>query len=256
MNPEYQPCIDDILCLTRRTVGTPILSVNIHGQKYDFKELGGHRDERKRWKLYSQFPTFGNSLKYNTIDCVLYTVSLCSYNQLCFEDSLKNNGKGKNKFIDSIELFHEIADNDELQDVTILILLTFMDQFKENLYQNALNESECEIFKDFRVSDGFIDRASEIMHYFVNYGYGKSVDVDVKLPKDTAYLIGEYVNIGRFCIDAYYEECLSFIKIYFAKLSEDKNQSVSIYAVNTLNTKEIENIVRRIESKISVLRMC
>ena len=253
MNPEYQPCIDDILCLTRRTVGTPVISVTIHGQKYAFKELGGHRDERKRWKMYSQFPTFGNSLKYNTMDCVLYTVSLCGYHEPCFEDALKTNRKGKNKMIDSIELFHEICDNEELKEATVFVILTFMDQFKELLMEYALTESECDIFKNFKVSDGFIEKGSVMMEYFVNKGYGK--DVDISLPKDTCYLIGEYVNIGRFCIDEYYEECLSFIKTYFAKLSTEKNQSVSIYAVNTLNTKEVQNIVQRIESKTSILRM-
>ena len=114
---------------------------------------------------------------------------------------------------------------------------------------NPLTESECDIFKDFRVSDDFVKRTSEIMHYFLNRWYRESEDGDkdeIDLPKDAAYLIGEYVNIGKFSIDDYYEECLSFIKIYFAKLSDEKNQTVSIYVVNTLNTKDVENVIRRI----------
>lgn len=223
-------------------MGTPTISVEINGQKYAFKEIGGHRDERKRWSTYSKYAAFGNSLEWNKMDCCLFTIDLCGYNCLCFEDSLRKSGK--NKMIDSIELFHEVCDENDMQDCHILLLLTFKDQFKQKLMDVPL--TECWIFKDMQLSDGFIENASVFMSYFLNKWYCMDMGLSSNIPKNIGYLIGVYVNIGKFCIDEYFEECLSFIKQYFAELSEDKLQSVTIYALNTLNTNEVENIIRRI----------
>ena len=55
-------------------------------------------------------------------------MSLCGYNGVVFEDALGTTGRGKNKMQDGLELFHEICDR--LQDVTLLLLLTFMDDLK------------------------------------------------------------------------------------------------------------------------------
>ena len=86
-------------------------------------DVGGQKEGRKAWIHFLE----------SEISAIVFVSSLASYDQLMDDDS------SKNAMEDSMDLFHEIANNPMLEDIPIILLLNKMDVFEQKIEFSSIS---------------------------------------------------------------------------------------------------------------------
>ena len=88
--PDYLPDKDDILYSRVRTSGIVTESYNIDGSTFEMYDVGGQRNERKKW-IHC----------FEDVTAIIFVAALSEYDQKLFEDATANRmvsgGKGRRK---------------------------------------------------------------------------------------------------------------------------------------------------------------
>jgi GTPase SAR1 family protein len=114
--PGYLPSDADILRSRVRTSGIVEEKYNIEGVTFSMYDVGGQRNERKKW-----IHCFEN------VTAVIFVASLSAYDQVLYED------ENTNRMQEAINLFGQICNEDWFRETSIILFMNKKDLFEEKI---------------------------------------------------------------------------------------------------------------------------
>jgi len=134
---DYSPSRDDILRARLRTSGIVQRTFAIGGVDFQFLDVGGQRNERRKW-----IHCFEN------VTAVIFVTAVSEFDQMLYEDETVN------RLAESIKVFSSIVNNKYFQQSTIVLFLNKTDLFKEKMSAKALKECFQDYDGDGSYEDG------------------------------------------------------------------------------------------------------
>merc|ERR1719295_899531 len=145
--PDYIPSDKDILLVRKRTTGIIEEHFVIKGTKFHIFDVGGQRNERKKW-----IHCFEN------VTAVIFVASLSCYDETLLEDD------DVIVMHETLTLFEEICNSRWFQSTSFILFLNKRDLFEEKILKKALTDCFPEYngsTTDFDECYGFIKRQFE-----------------------------------------------------------------------------------------------
>ena len=127
-NGEYVPTQQDVLRCRVKTTGIVESEFDINGMKFRLFDVGGQRNERKKW-IHC----------FDQVTAVIFVSSLSEYDQKCYEDDQTLRMK------ESLVLFDEITNSQFFSDTPTILFLNKVDLFREKIKHTDLKVC----FEDF-----------------------------------------------------------------------------------------------------------
>eukprot|EP00474_Spongospora_subterranea_P001190 CRZ01648.1 hypothetical protein [Spongospora subterranea] len=109
-DPNYVPSDTDILMSRVRTTGILETRFKISGTVFDIFDVGGQRNERKKW-IHC----------FDSVTGVIFVIALSEYDQMLFEDEKVN------RMVEALQLFEETVNSKWFSKVDIIVFLNKMD---------------------------------------------------------------------------------------------------------------------------------
>lgn len=128
--PGYLPDKDDILYSRVRTSGIVTETYNIDGTIFEMYDVGGQRNERKKW-IHC----------FEGVTAVIFVAALSEYDQKLFEDA------SQNRMTEAIDLFGEIINNKFFETASIILFLNKRDLFEDKIKRVKIADTAT--FADF-----------------------------------------------------------------------------------------------------------
>eukprot|EP01029_Cantina_marsupialis_P026587 TRINITY_DN718_c0_g1_i1.p1 TRINITY_DN718_c0_g1~~TRINITY_DN718_c0_g1_i1.p1 ORF type:complete len:371 (-),score=71.29 TRINITY_DN718_c0_g1_i1:290-1402(-) len=122
MMAEYEANFLDILKSRVRTSGIVVENYNIDGVEFIMYDVGGQRNERKKW-IYC----------FDDVTAVIFVASLSEYDQMLYEDNQQN------RMTEAIHLFSEICNSRWFEKTSMILFLNKKDLFEEKIKRVDLN---------------------------------------------------------------------------------------------------------------------
>jgi len=111
-SPDYTPTQEDILRVRQRTSGIMEREYKIHGVDFKFLDVGGQRNERRKW-IHC----------FEDVTAVMYLAAISEYDQMLYEDEKAN------RMVESIKVFGDISNNQFFDRVSMILFLNKIDLF-------------------------------------------------------------------------------------------------------------------------------
>jgi hypothetical protein len=127
---NYIPSSQDIIMCRRKTTGINLFEFLENDYNFKLFEVGGARSERKKW-IHC----------FEGLDCVIYLVSLSSYDKRANEDDFTN------RLEDSLEMFEECVNF--LPNTKFYLLFNMVDLFDKKLEKN---KNLKKYFQDYKIN--------------------------------------------------------------------------------------------------------
>jgi guanine nucleotide-binding protein G(i) subunit alpha len=124
----YEPSYEDVIRCRVRTTGIVETRFEIGGHKFLLVDVGGQRNERKKW-IHS----------FEGVTAVIFVASLSEYDQTLFEDN------SVSRIVESLNLFDEVLKMKWFLNHPVLLFLNKRDLFEEKLKSVPLSK----MFPDF-----------------------------------------------------------------------------------------------------------
>lgn len=115
-SPDFVPSDSDILRSRVRTSGIVEEKYNIDGVKFSMFDVGGQRNERKKW-----IHCFEN------VTAVIFVAALSAYDQVLYED------ENTNRMVEAIDLFGKICNAQWFKDTSLILFLNKKDLFVDKI---------------------------------------------------------------------------------------------------------------------------
>jgi hypothetical protein len=132
-NPDYLPTEQDVLRSRVRTTGIVENNFTIEGNKFKMFDVGGQRNERKKW-----IHCFEN------VTAVLFVAAISEYDQVLFED------EDTNRIQEALNLFEEICNSRWFQRTSMILFLNKRDLFEKKIDPKNPNYKDLrEFFPEF-----------------------------------------------------------------------------------------------------------
>lgn len=128
--PGYIPTEQDVLRSRVRTLGIVENAFEIDGNKFKMFDVGGQRNERKKW-----IHCFEN------VTAVLFVGVLSEYDQVLYEDAAVN------RMVETLVLFEEICNSPWFKETAVILFLNKRDMFEEKIKKVPL--TVCPIFTNY-----------------------------------------------------------------------------------------------------------
>lgn len=141
MRPGYIPSHQDVLRSRVRTTGIVENEFEIDGNKFKMFDVGGQRNERKKW-----IHCFEN------VTAVIFVAAISEYDQVLYEDETTN------RIVEALNLFEEICNSRWFRETSMILFLNKRDLFAEKLSKVPLNQ----FFPDY-AGDNSYESACEFM---------------------------------------------------------------------------------------------
>jgi len=119
---DYTPTEQDLLLARARTTGITEISFELGGIRWRMVDVGGQRNERKKWIHCFQ-----------EVTALIFCVATSEYDQKLYEDERVN------RMHESITLFEEICNCQWFNDTSLILFLNKSDLFKEKIKHTDLN---------------------------------------------------------------------------------------------------------------------
>jgi len=143
---DYLPTMDDVLLARVRTTGIAQKDFVIDGNKFSMFDVGGQRNERKKW-IHC----------FDSVTAVLFVASLSEYDQVLYED------EDTNRMTEALRLFEQMCNSKYFGDTNMILFLNKRDLFAEKIkkvpithcfpeYHGSQTYEECSEF----IKDSFI----------------------------------------------------------------------------------------------------
>jgi len=120
-NDDYIPTHEDVLRSRVRTTGIVETHFQIEGRKFHMFDVGGQRNERKKW-----IHCFEN------VTCVLFVAAISEYDQVLYEDERTN------RMTETLRLFDEICNSRWFTDTSLILFLNKRDLFAEKIKKKPI----------------------------------------------------------------------------------------------------------------------
>jgi GTPase SAR1 family protein len=156
---DYVATQQDLLLARVRTSGIVTEKYVIDGKNFEMYEVGGQRNERKKW-IHC----------FDDVTAVIFVAALSEYDQVLFEDS------STNRMDEAIQLFDEICNTDVFQSSNMILFLNKKDLFQEKIQKVHIGDQEA--FTDFDTpfgSDNYYDNG---VKYFLQKFLAKNKNAD------------------------------------------------------------------------------
>lgn len=114
--PSYMPSVADILRARAATTGIQEHSLVMNGTKFVFYDVGGQRNERKKW-IHC----------FEDVTAVIFVIGLSEYNQVLYEDDTQN------RFEEALTVWEEISNNQWFTKSCLILFLNKADLFREKV---------------------------------------------------------------------------------------------------------------------------
>jgi len=118
---NYLPTQQDVLRSRVRTTGIVENEFEIEGNKFKMFDVGGQRNERKKW-----IHCFEN------VTAVLFVAAISEYDQVLYEDD------NTNRVIEALNLFEEICNSRWFHDTSMILFLNKRDLFADKIVKVPL----------------------------------------------------------------------------------------------------------------------
>eukprot|EP00003_Mantamonas_plastica_P031333 TRINITY_DN810_c0_g2_i1.p1 TRINITY_DN810_c0_g2~~TRINITY_DN810_c0_g2_i1.p1 ORF type:complete len:352 (-),score=119.38 TRINITY_DN810_c0_g2_i1:143-1198(-) len=122
-NPDYLPTTQDVLRSRVRTTGIVDFDFSFGGVKFRMYDVGGQRNERKKWIHCFQGVT-----------AVIFIVGISEYDQKLYEDETQN------RMNESLLLFDEICNSRWFLETSMVLFLNKTDLFKDKILKVPLTQ--------------------------------------------------------------------------------------------------------------------
>lgn len=130
---SYSPTDQDVLLARIRTTGIVEQEFVVKGNKFQVFDVGGQRNERKKW-IHC----------FEKVTGVLFLASLAAYDQTLYEDDQTNRMK------EALTLFHQICNSRWFKDTAMILFLNKLDLFEDKIKKIPI--TVC--FKDYKGQPG------------------------------------------------------------------------------------------------------
>lgn len=114
--PGYIPSMEDILKSRVRTTGIVEKEVNIDGVDFKIFDVGGQRNERKKW-IHC----------FDDVTALIFVAAISEYDQTLLED------RSGNRMDEALLLFEEICRSKWFKETSIILFLNKKDVFEEKI---------------------------------------------------------------------------------------------------------------------------
>ncbi|EFA06419.2 G protein alpha s subunit-like Protein [Tribolium castaneum] len=143
---DYMPTDQDIIRCRVLTTGIYELSFQVKEINFQIIDVGGQRDERRKWFLC-----------FNDVTAIIFVTACSSYNLVLREDPSKNRLK------ESLELFKIVWNNRWLCRISVIVFLNKQDLFREKILSGRSKlEDYFPEYKDFKTSHVERDEHPEV----------------------------------------------------------------------------------------------
>lgn len=142
----YLPTEQDVLRSRVRTTGIVENSFTIDGNQFKMFDVGGQRNERKKW-----IHCFEN------VTAVLFVAAISAFDQVLYED------ESTNRMIEALNLFEEICNSRWFRETSMILFLNKRDLFEEKLKKGVLFS---DFFKDYQGANEYDECQGWIQEMF------------------------------------------------------------------------------------------
>jgi len=140
-DPNYTPNQNDILRARLRTSGIVEKSYKINNVDFKFLDVGGQRNERRKWIHCFQ-----------DVTAVMFVAAISEYDQMLYEDEKEN------RVHEAIQVFKNISNSKYFQNSSMILFLNKKDLFEDKIKTVPL--TVC--FPEYKGGKGF-DECSQYM---------------------------------------------------------------------------------------------
>jgi len=127
--PDYTPSDEDVLLARIRTTGIVDQEFRIKGNMFQVYDVGGQRNERKKW-IHC----------FDGVTGVIFLAALSAYDQTLYEDDKTNRMK------EALDVFKQICNSRWFMDASMILFLNKKDLFEDKITKVPI--SVC--FKDYK----------------------------------------------------------------------------------------------------------
>lgn len=145
MRPGYIPSEQDVLRSRVRTTGIVENDFEIDGNKFKMFDVGGQRNERKKW-----IHCFEN------VTAVIFVAAISEYDQVLYED------ENTNRMVEALNLFEEICNSRWFRETSMILFLNKRDLFAEKIQKVPLSQT----FPDFDLENTYESGVEWIQQQF------------------------------------------------------------------------------------------
>lgn len=145
---DYLPSEDDILRCRVRTTGIVENEFEIDGNKFRMFDVGGQRNERKKW-IHC----------FEGVTAVLFVAAISEYDQTLYED------ESVNRMTEALNLFEEICNSRWFQETSIMLFLNKRDLFYDKIEKQKVPLTVC--WRDYEGESNYEDGVKFITNQFL-----------------------------------------------------------------------------------------
>jgi len=142
---EYVPSAEDILRARLRTTGIVEKDFIIHGAHFKFLDVGGQRNERRKW-IHC----------FEGVTAVIFVTAISEYDQLVYEEEKEN------RVQEAIRVFEDVCNAKHFKDTAMIMFLNKYDLFVKKI--KSIPITGC--FPDYKGDGNAEDVAEYIKHQF------------------------------------------------------------------------------------------
>eukprot|EP00455_Lapot_gusevi_P023004 TRINITY_DN2394_c0_g1_i3.p1 TRINITY_DN2394_c0_g1~~TRINITY_DN2394_c0_g1_i3.p1 ORF type:complete len:361 (-),score=80.61 TRINITY_DN2394_c0_g1_i3:267-1349(-) len=118
---DYIPSDSDILRARLRTTGIVENSFRIEGVEFKFLDVGGQRNERRKWIHCFQ-----------DVTAIIFITAISEYDQVLWEDEKQN------RLIESLKVFEDICNKPYFKNTAMILFLNKVDIFEDKIQTKDL----------------------------------------------------------------------------------------------------------------------
>jgi len=120
---DYIPTEQDVLRSRVRTTGIVENTFEIDGNKFRMFDVGGQRNERKKW-IHC----------FEGVTAVIFVAAISEYDQVLYEDETTN------RLMEALNLFQEICNSRWFKTTSMILFLNKRDLFEDKIKQVSLKQ--------------------------------------------------------------------------------------------------------------------
>lgn len=143
----YEPSQEDILRCRMRTSGIVEHIFHVKGVPFQFLDVGGQRNERRKWVHCFQ-----------EVTAIIFVTAISEYDLVLFED------ENVNRMDDSIRVFDSIVNHEVFEGTAIILFLNKKDVFAEKIKHSPLSKH----FPDYTGGDDYESATGYVQKRFLD----------------------------------------------------------------------------------------
>jgi len=170
---DYVPNNQDILRSRVRTSGIVEAEYNIGGARIAMFDVGGQRNERKKW-IHA----------FDNVTAVIFVAAISEYDQVLYEDQSMNRQQ------EALQLFGEMCDSPWFKNKSMILFLNKRDLFRKKLTFSPFRETEGEHKRNLDYKGPNNDLGTP-------YSEEGTPEFEQAYDAITKYLVDLYKHVGR-----------------------------------------------------------